>query len=211
MILPVPMKQWSVETILKSTEAPMGIVKQWYADALASQEPIADRFTLATVDPQGYPSARIVLVKGIEPEFIVFYTNYESQKAKQLALCPKASAVFYWPTLKRQIRLLGDVKKQTPKENEVYFQSRPRLSQLGAWASRQSQPLDSRETLIKKVDEEDKRFQGSKVPCPDHWGGFRLFPIQVEFWEDGDGRLHDRAILKKDPATHAWSRTRLYP
>ena len=147
--------------------------------------------TLATTGTDGQPSARIVLLKSFDDRGFVFYTNYQSRKGQELSENPRASLLFYWPQLWRQVRIEGVVEKISPAESEAYFQSRPLGSKLGAWASNQSQVVDQRETLEARFAELQKRF-GEDIPRPEHWGGYRLKPNSIEFWQGRDNRLHDR-------------------
>jgi pyridoxamine 5'-phosphate oxidase len=165
--------------------------------------------TLATCDRAGRPSARIVLVRGVDARGFVFHTNYNSRKGRELAENPMAALNFYWPTLDEQIRAEGKIERLSAEESDAYFASRPRGSQLGAWASDQSAPLTSRETLEAKFREVETRFGDGPVPRPPFWGGFRLRPDRVEFWYGRPDRLHDRVLYVRDGA--AWKIERLYP
>jgi pyridoxamine 5'-phosphate oxidase len=164
----------------------------WLNEAIASDllEPTA--MTLATADGHGRVSARMVLLKGYGPEGFVFYTNYASRKAQDLAANPQAALVFYWDRLERQVRVEGVIEKISREASEAYFRSRPRGSQLGAWASPQSQPIDRRDELIARAAEAEERFVGREVPLPDHWGGYLLRPHALELWQGRPDRLHDR-------------------
>lgn len=187
----------------------MAGIREWIQDATqhpAIQYP--DAACLSTLSPTGYPEGRWVLVRLVTPTGLVFFTNHRSHKAQSLQQHPKAGLTFYWEALGRQIRVTGDIEVATMAESDDYFASRPRISQLGAWASQQSQVLDHRETLMKAVDEWDQSFQG-EVPRPPHWGGFRLVPIQVEFWQEGDYRLHDRFVYQQ--VNGKWHGDRRYP
>lgn len=184
-------------------------IQDWIQEA--SRHPsiqYPDAACLSTLSPLGYPEGRWVLVRLVTPTGLVFFTNHRSHKADSLQHYPKAGLTFYWPVLGRQIRVIGDIEVATPAESDDYFASRPRISQLGAWASQQSQPLDRRETLMQAVADFDQSFVG-EVPRPPHWGGFRLRPIQVEFWQEGDYRLHDRFVYQQDHGT--WHGERRYP
>ena len=159
------------------------------AQGVSEQDTIS--MTLATTGADGQPSARIVLLKSFDDRGFVFYTNYQSRKGQELSENPRASLLFYWPQLWRQVRIEGVVEKISPAESEAYFQSRPLGSKLGAWASNQSQVVDQRETLEARFAELQKRF-GEDIPRPEHWGGYRLKPNSIEFWQGRDNRLHDR-------------------
>jgi pyridoxamine 5'-phosphate oxidase len=165
--------------------------------------------TLATCDTVGRPSARIVLVRGVDARGFTFHTNYDSRKGRELTENPHAALCFYWPTLDEQIRAEGSVRRLESDESDAYFVTRPRGSQLGAWASTQSAPLPSREALEAKYRDVESRFGDGPVPRPPFWGGFRLTPDRVEFWYGRPDRLHDRVLYVRDGAT--WTIERLYP
>jgi len=164
---------------------------------------------LATADPSGRPSARLVLLRGADAHGFVFYTNYGSRKGRELTENPQAALCFYWATLDEQIRIEGRVARVSDEESDAYFAGRPRGSQLGAWASDQSQVLTSRETLEEKYREIERRFDGQAVRRPAFWGGFRLVPSRIEFWYGRPDRLHDRVVYVRESA--AWRIERLYP
>lgn len=177
------------------------------ASGVSEQDAIS--MTLGTAGKDGQPSARIVLLKSFDDRGFVFYTNYHSRKGKELNDNPRACLLFYWPQLWRQVRIEGDIEKVSTMESEAYFQSRPLGSRLGAWASNQSEVVDSREVLEARFAELEKRF-GNDVPRPEHWGGYRLKPGSIEFWQGRDNRLHDRLrySLEEDGS---WSIERLEP
>jgi len=164
---------------------------------------------LATADEQGRPSARLVLLRGADAGGFVFFTNYDSRKGRELTDNPHAALCFYWSSLDEQIRVEGRVERVTSEESDVYFAGRPRGSQLGAWASDQSQVLSSRETLEEKYREIERRFDGQSVQRPPFWGGFRLIPSRIEFWYGRPDRLHDRVLYVRD--ANSWRIERLYP
>lgn len=164
---------------------------------------------LATADPQGRPSVRMVLLRGADERGFVFYTNYNSRKGRELTGNPRAALCFHWATLDEQIRIEGTVERLPPEESDAYFSSRPRGSQLGAWASDQSAVLPSREALEQRYREIERRFEGDAVPRPPFWGGFRLKPDRIEFWYGRPDRLHDRVVYVRDG--DAWRIERLYP
>jgi pyridoxamine 5'-phosphate oxidase len=165
--------------------------------------------TLATADAQGRPAARMVLLRGVDPRGFAFFTNYNSRKARELAENPSAALCFHWASLDEQIRVEGQVERLTAAESDAYFTSRPRGSQLGAWASDQSQLLPSREMLETKYREIEQRFEGADVPRPEFWGGFRLVPSRIEFWYGRPDRLHDRVVYIRHGSQ--WRIERLYP
>ncbi|HEY8550737.1 MAG TPA: pyridoxamine 5'-phosphate oxidase [Vicinamibacterales bacterium] len=165
---------------------------------------------LATVNQAGQPSVRMVLLHGFDPRGFVFYTNYESRKARELETTRRAALCFYWPWIEEQARIEGEVARIGEAESDAYFATRPRGKQVGAWASLQSQPLDSRATLEARVAEIEARFAGREVPRPPNWGGYRLAPERIEFWRAGEHRLHDRFLYTRD-AAGTWTMTRLYP
>jgi pyridoxamine 5'-phosphate oxidase len=159
----------------------------------------------------GAPDARIVLLKGQDARGLVFYTNYESRKGTQLSADPRATLVFHWKSLQRQIRVEGRVEAVTAEEADSYFVSRPRLSKLGAWASDQSRPLAERAELERRLAEAEARFPGDDVPRPPHWSGFRLVPSRFEFWREMPYRLHDRLVFSRGAEGDLWSTGRLFP
>jgi len=163
----------------------------WYDEVLAKGVSEADAMTLATATKDGRPCARVVLLKSFDDSGFVFYTNYQSRKGRELDENPQACLLFYWPKVWRQVRIEGKIEKVSAEESDEYFQSRPLGSKLGAWASNQSEVVDSRETLEERFAELEKRF-GEEVPRPPHWGGYRLKPNAIEFWQGRDNRLHDR-------------------
>jgi pyridoxamine 5'-phosphate oxidase len=164
---------------------------------------------LATTDAQGQPSARLVLLRGIDQRGFVFFTNYNSRKGRELDANPRAALCIYWPTLDEQIRIEGRVARVSAEESEAYFAARPRGSQLGAWASEQSEVLPSRETLEERYRDIERRFEGRTVERPPFWGGYRIAPNQIEFWYGRPDRLHDRVLYVRDGTV--WRIERLYP
>src|SRR6478735_128654 len=176
---------------------PFALFDSWYAEARDSEINDSNAMALATVDATGQPSVRMVLLKGHGPDGFVFYTNREGRKAADLAAVPKAALLFHWKSLRRQIRIEGPVSLASDAESDAYFASRGRDSQLGAWASDQSRPLDSRETFEARVDAAKARFEGRDVPRPPHWGGYRVTPHAIEFWQDRAHRLHERRLFTR--------------
>ena len=167
--------------------------------------------SLATVDGDGMPDVRTVLLKGIDERGFVFYTNTESQKGQELAANPKAGLLFYWKSLNRQIRVRGPVERVTPAEADTYFATRPKGAQIGAWASQQSCPLESRLAFEKAVALYGAKYVLGTVPRPPHWSGYRIVPLKIEFWQDRPFRLHDRVEFHRDAFGGAWTKTRMYP
>ena len=185
--------------------APFG---RWFAEAVASEE-LAEAMTLATVAEDGTPSARLVLLKGFDVRGFVFYTNLESRKSAELRGNPRAALCFLWKSLRRQVRVEGAVLPVAAAEADAYFAGRARDSQIGAWASDQSRPLDSRQTLERRVAQFGRRFAAGAVPRPPNWSGFRIVPEQIEFWQERPFRLHDRWLFVRDG--ERWRRQRLFP
>lgn len=182
----------------------------WFNQAVEAQLPEPNAMTLATATPDGKPSARMVLLKGFDPRGFVFYTNYNSHKGHQLEANPQAALVFWWEALERQVRIEGSVAKIDNTESDAYFASRPHGSQLGAWASPQSQAVDSREVLEQNLQELEEKYRDREVPRPSHWGGFRVIPDRIEFWQGRPNRLHDRFNYCRDNAG-IWQIERLAP
>ena len=187
---------------------PLAPFRRWLDEAWKG-EPNAHAMTLATTTPDGRPSARAVLLKGLDQRGFVFYTNLESRKSKELFANPHAALCFLWKSLDRQVRIEGVVEMVGDEEADAYFASRPRDSQIGAWASDQSQPLASRAELERRVDEFLRRFGAGEVPRPPYWSGFRVVPQRVEFWQEQPSRLHDRILFIREG--DGWRRERLFP
>ena len=189
---------------------PIAQFNVWFQQALDADLLEPNAMTLATATPDGKPSARIVLLKGVDEKGFVFYTNYESQKGVQLITNPYAALVFLWDKLERQVRIEGKVTKLDIEESKEYFHSRPKASQLGAWASDQSQAIPNREVLEQKLASLEAKYKDRTVPLPEHWGGFRVIPSRVEFWQGRPSRLHDRLVydLQSD---RSWQIKRLSP
>jgi pyridoxamine 5'-phosphate oxidase len=190
---------------------PLALFADWYEEAKRSEPDVPEAMTVASVGPDGTPSARMVLLKDFDAAGFVFYTNYESRKGEQLQAHPKAALLFHWKSLKRQVRIEGPIAKTTAKEADAYFATRQRGSQIGAWASEQSRPLESRFALEKRVAEVGARYLVGAVPRPPHWSGFRLQPTLIEFWQDQTFRLHDRLEYRRTSADAPWTTRTLYP
>jgi|TARA_R110000868_G_scaffold156707_2_gene383747 pyridoxamine 5'-phosphate oxidase len=188
---------------------PFSLFNQWFAEARASEINDSNAMTIATADASGQPSARMVLLKGHGPEGFVFYTNKQSRKAGDIAENPKAAILFHWKSLRRQIRIEGSLSPVPDTAADEYFATRSRDSQLGAWASEQSRPLDSRATFEARFEEMSDRFAGGDVPRPPHWSGYCLSPARFEFWQDRAHRLHERRAFVRDG--DAWTEGLLYP
>ena len=189
---------------------PIAQFRQWYDSAVAADLPLPNAMTLATVAADGTPAARMVLLKDFDERGFVFYTNYESQKGQDLEANPRASLVFYWVTLDRQIRINGAVSKVSREESEEYFRTRPLDSRLSAWASKQSRVIPSREVLETVMRELEEKYKDVDVPIPPYWGGYRLAPDMLEFWQNRPGRLHDRFRYLLQPGG-GWLIERLSP
>lgn len=189
---------------------PIALFERWFADAVAAELPQVNAMTLATTGADGRVSARVVLLKGVDARGFEFFTNYESRKAGELAANPQAALAFLWVQLERQVRVVGGVERLDPAESDAYFATRPRGSQIGAWASQQSRPLADRAELEAHWAELEERYAGAAVPRPPHWGGFRVVPREIEFWQGRANRLHDRFAYTR-AADGGWQRTRLQP
>jgi pyridoxamine 5'-phosphate oxidase len=188
---------------------PFDLFRAWYDEARASEINDSNAMALATVDAAGQPSVRMVLLKGYDPRGFVFYTNQEGRKAGDLATNPKAALLFHWKSLRRQVRIEGSVSPVSDEEADTYFATRSRDSQLGAWASDQSRPLDTRATFERRFLEMAARFGTGPVPRPPHWGGYRVAPERMEFWQDRAHRLHERRLFVRD--RDDWQEGLLYP
>lgn len=190
-------------------EDPFVLFAKWFEEAKAQEPRDAEAAQIATVDADGMPNVRTLLVKNPGPEGFVFYTNFESDKGIELLNTHKVALLYYWKSLSRQVRLRGLVESVLPEEADAYFASRPQDSQLGAWASLQSQPMSSRAAFEKRFQEAGERFANAIVPRPSHWSGFRLIPSYIEFWQERPHRLHDRLAFTREGGD--WQRTQLYP
>ncbi len=189
---------------------PIVLFTKWFADAEKSEVNDPNALSVATSSPEGIPSVRMVLLKGLSNKGFVFYTNFNSKKGGELKSNQKASMCFHWKSLRRQVRVLGKVEEVTSKEADDYYNSRPYKNKIGAWASSQSQVLDKRETFLKKIKEFEKKYPDqNNVPRPLHWSGWRLLPDEIEFWVDGEGRIHERLNYRK--SNDKWTKELLYP
>jgi len=189
---------------------PVRQFQQWFEEAIKAEVPDLNAMTLATATPDGKASARIVLLKGFDERGFVFFGNYQSRKGRELTSNPSAALTFYWSPLNRQVRIEGAAEKVSAQESDEYFQTRPRGSQLSALVSPQSEVIASRAELEKKITELEQRFQNQPLPCPPHWGGFRVKPVSLEFWQGRESRLHDR-ILYTRHSEGRWTICRLAP
>ena len=203
------------ETELTSSDftesaAPFRLFGEWLNDAVKSEPNDPNAVALATVDPDGLPDVRMVLLKGFDEHGFVFYTNFESAKGREILSSMKAALCFHWKSLRRQVRIRGPVEIVSDEEADAYFATRPRGSRIGAWASKQSRPLESRFALEKAVAEYTARHVVGEIPRPQHWSGFRIVPSSIEFWHDRPFRLHDRIQFNRS-ADGGWDKTRLYP
>jgi pyridoxamine 5'-phosphate oxidase len=197
--------------MIREEADPLALFADWYAEAEKAEPNEPSAMTLATVGSDGTPSLRMVLLKGYDASGFVFYTNTQSRKGQHLLAHPKAALLFHWKSLRRQIRLEGPVSQTTPQEADAYFATRARGSQIGAWASDQSRPLEGRFALEKRVAEFAAKHVVGTVPRPPHWSGFRLQPLLIEFWQDGTFRLHDRLEYRRAAPGQPWTTRTLYP
>jgi pyridoxamine 5'-phosphate oxidase len=188
---------------------PLALFAQWFDEALAAKVHEPNAMTLATVEPDGSPSSRVVLLKGLDARGLSFFTNRSSRKGRAIAGEPRVSLVFFWPELERQVRVRGRVEWLSDAESDAYFSSRPRASQLGAWASAQSEPLADRAAMERLFAQAAERFEGRPVDRPPHWGGYRVVPSAIEFWQGRRSRMHDRVEYAR--ADDGWARRRIAP
>ena len=188
---------------------PFPLFEAWLAEAEESEPNDPNAMQVASVDKDGLPDVRTVLLKGFDRRGFVFYTNFESAKGRQILGAKKAALVFHWKTRRRQVRARGAVEMVSDEEADAYYASRPRGSRIGAWASEQSRPLASREALLERTRELEAEYEGRDIPRPPHWGGLRIVPEQIEFWQDGEFRLHDRVVFGREG--NGWTGTRMNP
>jgi pyridoxamine 5'-phosphate oxidase len=194
-----------------ASDAPLDLFKTWFDEAKSHEPNDPNAMALATVDADGLPNVRMVLLKDVDAAGFVFYTNLESAKGREIAATHKAALCFHWKSLRRQVRVRGLVSSVTDAEADAYFATRARGSQIGAWASQQSRPLESRFALETAVAKIAARYALGAVPRPSHWSGFRLAPLVIEFWHDRPFRLHERIVFQRASPAAAWSKERLYP
>ncbi len=190
---------------------PFALFEEWLAEATKTEPNDPNAVALATVDEHGLPDVRMVLLKGFDSHGFVFYTNFESQKGREILGSMKAAMCFHWKSLRRQVRVRGPVEIVSDEEADAYYATRPRGSRIGAWASKQSRPLESRFALEKAVAEYTARYAIGEIPRPAHWSGFRIRPTSIEFWHDRPFRLHDRVVFSREAPEGYWDKTRLYP
>jgi pyridoxamine 5'-phosphate oxidase len=194
-----------------AAEDPFALFGRWLAEAESAEPVNPEAMAIATVDAEGMPNVRMILLKGADARGFVFYTNCESAKGLELAANPKAALLFYWKSLGRQIRIRGPIEPVTDAEADIYFATRHRESRIGAWASRQSRPLASRAALEEAVEGYAEEFAGGDVLRPAYWHGYRVSPVEIEFWQNGKFRLHDRIEFRRATPDGRWAKTRLYP
>jgi pyridoxamine 5'-phosphate oxidase len=190
---------------------PFALFDEWLKEASATEPNDPNAVALATVDEEGLPDVRMVLLKGFDSKGFVFYTNFESRKGRDILTSMKAAMCFHWKSLRRQVRIRGPVEVVSDEEADAYYETRPRGSRIGAWASKQSRPLESRFALEKAVAEFTARYAIGEIPRPEYWSGFRIRPTSVEFWHDRPFRLHDRVVFERESTNDDWRKTRLYP
>ena len=208
---PIEQPTWLTSGDFTQADEPFRLFEHWLKEAAASEPRDPTAMTLATVDAEGMPNARMVLLKGTDDRGFVFYSNTESQKGRELERDPRAALVFYWKSLNRQIRIRGPVEQVTTQEADAYFASRPKQAQIGAWASQQSRPLESRLAFEKAVALYAAKYALGDVPRPAYWFGYRILPMVMEFWQDRPFRLHDRIEFRRADTVGPWNKTRLYP
>jgi pyridoxamine 5'-phosphate oxidase len=208
---PIEHPGWLTGGDFTEADEPLQLFAAWFEEASRSEPRDPTAMALATVDAEGLPNVRMVLLKGFDGRGFVFYTNVDSPKGQELDTTHRGALLFHWKSLNRQVRLRGPVARVDDAEADVYFASRPRLAQIGAWASKQSAPLESRHAFERAIARETAKFALGAVPRPPYWTGYRLLPLIVEFWDDRPFRLHDRVEFRRDALDAPWRKTRLYP
>jgi pyridoxamine 5'-phosphate oxidase len=202
---------WLTSGDFTQADEPLRLWQAWFEEAAKSEPRDPNAMSVATVDADGLPNVRMVLLKGVDARGFTFYTNTESQKGQELAGNAKAALLFYWKSLNRQVRVRGPVERVTAEEADAYFATRPKGAQIGAWASQQSRPLESRLAFEKAIALHGAKYALGTVPRPAHWSGFRIVPHRMEFWHDRPFRLHDRIEFRRAAPGEAWSKVRMYP
>jgi len=208
---PIEHPTWLTGGDFTEADEPVRLFAAWYAEAKRAEPVNPDAMALATVDAEGLPNARMVLMKGFDERGFVFYTNVDSIKGHELAAAPKAALTFYWKTLQRQVRARGAVEAVSKDEADAYFATRSRMAQIGAWASKQSAALESRLAFEKAITLNTAKFAIGAVPRPPFWSGYRVVPTEIEFWHERPFRLHDRVAFRRADVKAPWTKTRLYP
>jgi pyridoxamine 5'-phosphate oxidase len=208
---PIQHPSWLTSGDFTAADEPFRLFAAWLDQATSTEPRDPTAMTLATVDADGLPNARMVLLKGVDERGFVFYTNRSSQKGRELDAHPLAALVFHWKSLNKQVRVRGNVERVTEAEADAYFSSRPKQAQIGAWASKQSSPLESRLAFEKAIAVYATKYALGEVPRPPDWSGYRILPLRIEFWQDRPFRLHDRIEFTRTALDAPWSKTRLYP
>ncbi len=208
---PIEHPGWLTGGDFAAADEPLRLFNTWFAEAKRAEPVNPEAMALATVDAEGMPNVRMVLLKGVDERGFVFYTNLGSVKGHELAAAPKAALTFYWKSLQRQVRARGSVEPVSAAEADSYFATRSRMAQIGAWASKQSAALESRLAFEKAVARYTAKFAVGAVPRPPHWSGYRVVPQEIEFWQERPFRLHDRITFRRGDANAPWNKTRLYP
>jgi pyridoxamine 5'-phosphate oxidase len=208
---PIEHPTWLTGGDFTEADEPLRLFAEWFAAALRAEPVNPDAMALATVDSDGLPNARMVLLKGFDERGFAFYTNVDSAKGRELAAASKAALTFYWQTLQRQVRARGSVEPVSKAEADAYFATRSRMAQIGAWASKQSSALESRLAFEKAIALNTAKFAIGVVPRPPYWSGYRVVPVEIEFWQERPFRLHDRIAFTRDGLNAPWRKTRLYP
>jgi pyridoxamine 5'-phosphate oxidase len=208
---PIEHRSWLTGGDFTAADEPFRLFAEWFAEGKRAEPVNPDAMALATVDADGMPNVRMVLLKGFDERGFVFYTNLGSAKAHELDGAPKAALTFYWKSLQRQVRARGTVEPVTAEEADAYFASRSRMAQIGAWASKQSEALESRMAFEKAIARYTAKFAIGTVPRPPFWSGYRIKPAEIEFWQERLYRLHDRIVFRRVDLLASWTKTRLYP